>query len=71
MIGLIITCLFFFQDWILTEEEKVLKRRKHRNRDTEKKDADSSSMDCLSDVTPTLGLNDDFFIYFHCKQLLN
>ena len=32
------------KDWILTEEEKLLKRRKHRNRDSlERKDADSSS----------------------------
>lgn len=36
------------KDWILTEEEKVMKRRKHRNRDSEKKDADSSSMMCPS-----------------------
>lgn len=32
----------------MTEEEKILKRRKHRNRDSEKKDADSSSMTCNS-----------------------
>lgn len=31
------------KDWILTEEEKIMKRRNHRNRDSEKKDADSSS----------------------------
>ncbi len=36
------------KDWILTEEEKVMKRRKHRNRDSLKKDADSSSMTCPS-----------------------
>lgn len=36
------------KDWILTEEEKVMKRRKHRSRDFEKKDADSSSMTCPS-----------------------
>ena len=36
------------KDWILTEEEKIMKRRKHRNRDSEKKDADSSSMTCAS-----------------------
>lgn len=36
------------KDWILTEEEKIMKRRKHRNRDSEKKDADSSSMTCPS-----------------------